>query len=245
MFRRRSFSDRSREVSVPRFFPPATSADEFGLVAVGGRLTTEWLLDAYTHGIFPWPHIEHGFATLAWYSPDPRAILEFDALRLDEGTRRSIKKGDFRLSIDADFAGVIAGCAETPRKVPPRLQGTWITPAIQRAYCQLHAEGHAHSVEVWLDDCLVGGVYGVAVGGYFAGESMFHRATNASKIALKYLVDHLADRGFLLFDVQASSPHLTRLGAIEISRHEFLRRLQPALAQRVSFDDDSSIPAAE
>lgn len=191
-------------------------------MAVGGRLDPEWLLDAYSHGIFPWPFDEE---LLAWWSPDPRAIIEFANLHVSRSLAKTIRRERYRVSLDENFAGVIAACATTG----DRLHNTWLTPQMQAAYLQLHQLGHAHSVEAWAGDQLVGGVYGVALGGMFAAESMFHLQRDASKVALIYLVRHLERQGFQLLDIQQLTPHTASLGATEIPRHTFLRRIKAAI----------------
>jgi leucyl/phenylalanyl-tRNA---protein transferase len=210
-----------------RYFPPAEGAPRHGLLRVGGRLEPDWLLDAYAHGVFPWP-IE---GMLAWFSPDPRGILEFDEFHAPRRLLRTLRSGQFEVSRDRDFAAVVRGCAEAQ----DRGQSVWLTPSMRTAYARLHALGHAHSVEVWRDGELAGGVYGVALRGLFAAESMFYRVTDASKIALHHLVGHLRDRGFRLFDIQQVTPHTQRLGAREIPRREFLTRLRAALAAEAVF----------
>ncbi|HEY4232198.1 MAG TPA: leucyl/phenylalanyl-tRNA--protein transferase [Lacipirellulaceae bacterium] len=213
----------------PRFFPSplATSAD--GLVCVGGRLSPEWLLDAYRHGIFPWPVWDD--EPMAWWSLDPRAILEIDGLHVSRRLARTLRSGKFAATLDRDFEAVIHGCATTTG----RAGETWLTPAMIAAYCELHRLGHAHSVEVWRNGQLAGGSYGVAIGGLFAAESMFHRVTDASKVAVVNLVEHLRSRGYQLLDVQQWTPHTGRLGAVEIPRVEYLRRLAAARDLQVTF----------
>jgi leucyl/phenylalanyl-tRNA--protein transferase len=225
-----------------RFFPPAETADEDGLVGVGGELTIEWLLDAYRQGIFPWP-VEEIDEPMFWWSLDPRAILELDALHVSRRLRRTLRSGRFEVTCDRDFAGVIRGCA----RGPGREGGTWITPRMIRAYTQLAEAGHAHSVEVWRDGRLAGGIYGVAIDGLFAGESMFARSRDASKVALAHLVGHLRARGYRLFDIQQLTPHMRRLGAIEVSRREYLRRLAEALGRKTSFGQfsEQASPASD
>jgi len=214
-------------------FPPIWQASEGGLLMVGGQLTTEWLLTAYRQGVFPWPVYDGQTEILAWFSPDPRAIIEWDRLHVSRRLQRRLRSGRFRITLDADFPNVIAACAEARKPE----EGTWITPHLAEAYIELHRLGVAHSVEVWQEGWLAGGVYGVALGGFFSGESMFHRVRDASKIALVHLVRHLHSRGFVLFDVQQASPHLVRLGATEVPRSEFLSRLKRALELPVSFSD--------
>ena len=205
-----------------RFFPPPTSTTPDGLLCIGGRLSPEWLLDAYRHGIFPWPMWED--EPIAWWSPDPRAIIELDGLHVSRRLQRTIRSGKFRVTCDQDFAGVIRGCATAG----DRTGNTWLTPAMIAAYCRMHALGHAHSVEVWQADRLVGGTYGIAIGGVFAAESMFHFVRDASKVALAHLVSHLAARGFQLLDVQQWTAHTGSMGATEISP----RRLLAAAGKR-------------
>ncbi|HOM17495.1 MAG TPA: leucyl/phenylalanyl-tRNA--protein transferase [Thermoguttaceae bacterium] len=213
-----------------RYFPSAELADETGLVAIGGRLSPDWLLDAYRHGIFPWP-CGPDWWPIPWVSLDPRAILEFDRLHISRSLHRTLRKRRFEITADRNFDAVIRACAEAPG----RRGATWITPAMIRAYNRLHHLGHAHSLEVWLEGRLVGGIYGVAVGAAFSAESMFHLVSDASKVALVYLVRHLQARGYQLLDVQELSPHLKRMGATAIPRKEFLRRLAEAVIQPVTF----------
>jgi leucyl/phenylalanyl-tRNA--protein transferase len=207
-----------------RFQPEA--ADEQGLVAIGGDLSPETLLDAYRSGVFPW-YDEN--TPICWWSPDPRAIIPLDGLHISRRLARTIRGGRFTVTYDHDFAGVILGCAHRPG------EGTWLVPEMIGAYRELHRLGHAHSVEVWHNDELAGGTYGVAIGGFFAGESMFHRVTDASKVALAALVDHLSGRGFRLFDVQFLTPHTSRMGAVEIPRSEYLNRLRAVIDLNVRF----------
>ncbi len=197
------------------------------LVAMGGDLQPERLLEAYRHGIFPW---YDECEPILWWSPDPRAIFELDGLYVSRRLRRTLRSGRFTTSVNRDFAGVIRGCAD-------RSQGTWITREMLDAYETLHALGHAHSIEVWHAGGLAGGLYGVAIGGFFAGESMFTRVRDASKVALVHLVERLKERGFTLFDTQFLTDHTERLGAMEIPRSEYLKRLQEALALPVTFVD--------
>jgi len=205
---------------MPHPFAHPEQANDIGLLAVGGDLLPATLLSAYKHGVFPW--YDEGDPIL-WWSPDPRAIFELDGLHVSRRLRRTIRSGGFRVTINRDFAGVIRGCAEG------REDGTWITPDMIDAYETLHRMSHAHSVEVWHGDSLAGGVYGVAIGGFFAGESMFTNVRDASKVALVHLVDRLRERGFQLFDIQFLTDHTKNLGAIEIPRVEYLRRLRRAL----------------
>lgn len=200
-----------------------------GLVAVGGDLTPRRLLEAYGCGVFPWFDDD---SPILWWSPDPRAVLELDGLHIPRRLQRTLRSGRFRPTINRAFGAVIRGCADRPG------EGTWITPDMIAAYEALHALGFAHSLEVWCDDKLAGGIYGVALGGLFAGESMFTGVRDASKAALVFLVDHLRRRGFQLFDIQVLSEHTARLGGREIPRTEYLARLRRALACRARFADD-------
>jgi leucyl/phenylalanyl-tRNA--protein transferase len=199
-------------------------ADEHGLVAVGGDLLPTTLLRAYRHGIFPW--FNEG-DPLLWWSPDPRAIFELDRFYLSRRLIRTIRAGKFRLTINQAFGDVLRGCADR--------EETWITADMIAAYLRMHQLGHAHSIEAWLGDELAGGVYGMSMGGFFSGESMFHRARDASKIALTYLIEYLKIRGFVLFDTQVVTEHTASLGAIEIPRIEYLARLKIALEVQASF----------
>jgi leucyl/phenylalanyl-tRNA---protein transferase len=212
-------------------FPPIWSADEDGLLFVGGQLTPDWLVAAYRRGIFPWPVVYGKREVLAWFSPDPRSILELEGLHVPRRLARRLRNGQFEVTFDQAFRAVIAACA-APRR---RERRTWITPSMMRAYARLHELGIAHSVEVWEAGQLVGGLYGVGLGGYFAGESMFHIAPDASKAAVVRLVERLRQRGFQLFDIQQQSDHMENLGATEIPRAEFLRRVEGAVVLDVTF----------
>ncbi|MEX2140706.1 MAG: leucyl/phenylalanyl-tRNA--protein transferase [Pirellulales bacterium] len=213
-----------------RYFPPAEEADEHGIVLVGGDLRPVVLLDAYQHGIFPWPMWNDDLPML-WWSPDPRGVIEFDRFHVSRRLERTCRSGAFTVTSDQDFAGVVRGCA-TARG---RRGSTWLTDEMIQAYRQLHRLGHAHSVEVWHEGKLAGGIYGVTIGGLFAGESMFHRVRDASKVALAHLVRHVERQGYRLFDVQQLNPHTASMGATEIPRREYLRRLSEVLAVRVEF----------
>lgn len=208
------------------WFPDPRGADPEGLVAIGGDFSPQRLLLAYRSGIFPWTD-----NPITWWSPDPRAIFEFGRVHVPRSLRRVLRKHRFVITRDQAFRQVMEGCAEPA----PGRQESWVTPAFIHAYTALHRMGHAHSVEVWLEGRLVGGVYGVAIGGFFAGESMFHRVSDASKVALIHLLEHLQQRGFVLFDTQMLTPVTRLLGAIEIPREEYLRRLEPALARHCQF----------
>jgi leucyl/phenylalanyl-tRNA--protein transferase len=203
-------------------------ASPAGLIGVGGDLTPEWLIDAYRHGIFPWPFND---GQLAWWSPDPRAIIELDGLHISRRLARTMRSGSFQASCDQAFADVMEGCATAQ----DRRHGTWLGPTMRAAYQKLHELGHAHSIEIWNGGQLAGGTYGVAIGGFFAAESMFYRVRDASKIALCHLVAHLHARGYELLDIQQVTPHTERLGAVEVSRRTFLGRLAHALDLPVTF----------
>jgi len=209
-------------------FPPADSAPTTGafagLVAIGGDLSVERLLQAYRRGIFPW-----SVNPITWWSPDPRGIIPIDHDRWPRSLRKLIRREPFKITRNRAFTEVMIQCAEQPRP------GAWINPEFIAAYTALHRAGHAHSLECWEDGELVGGIYGVAVGGMFAGESMFHRRSNASKVALYHLLRHLRERGFVLFDTQMTTPTTERLGAIQIPRSDYLQRLAEALKKEVSF----------
>ena len=200
--------------------PDPRTALPNGLLACGGDLEPGTVLAAYRAGIFPWPDLDE---RLLWWSPEPRAILPLDRFHASRSLRRTRRRGAFRVTFDRAYASVMEGCADRP-------EGTWITSAIMAAYVSLHGLGWAHSVEVWADERLVGGVYGVAIGGFFAAESMFHREPDASKVALAELVDHLRRADFRLLDVQLLTTHLASLGAVLIARDEYLRLLSQAIA---------------
>ncbi len=200
-------------------FPDPRTADAQGIVAAGGDLEPASLLLAYRQGIFPWP-VEG--LPLLWFCPPARGVLEFDALHVPRRLARARAHTTLRFTIDTVFPTVIRRCATVPR---PGQHGTWITAEIRRAYIRLHRLGIAHSVEAWNGRRLVGGVYGVAVDGAFAAESMFHLESEASKLALLHLIDHLAARGLDWLDIQVLSPHLARLGARSIPRDDFLAKL--------------------
>lgn len=208
-------------------FPDAARAPADAPLAWGGDLAPATLLDAYANGIFPWPS---GDGTLLWWSPDPRALFPMDGPHVSRSLRRTLAGDRFVCSADRDFAGVVAACADRPG------EGTWITPAMRAAYTRLHSLGFAHSVEVreTADGPLLGGVYGVALGGAFMGESMFSHVSDASKVALVDLVDRLRRGGFTLFDAQLPTPHLTSMGAVTTPRAEFLAALRSALPLRTA-----------
>ena len=213
-----------------KFFPPAEEAGAEGIVGFGGQLTPDWLLDAYQHGIFPWPSGQAG-EDIPWCSPDPRAIIELEGFHAPRRLQRTCRSGRFAVTLDEDFAGVIRGCATAG----DRKGRTWLTGAMIGAYTRLFMLGYAHSVEVWHEGQLAGGVYGVAIAGLFAAESMFHRDGDASKVALVRLVSRLRAQGYALLDIQQLTPHTAQFGAIEIPRGEYLRRLAEALAHPATF----------
>ena len=202
-------------------FPDPRLADNDGLVAVGGDMKPDMLITAYTKGIFPWSSLPY----VTWWSPNPRAIFIPSEFKLSSRMERAYRNTKMSFSFDRDFESVIKGCA-APAK---GREQSWIDENFIEAYCEMHRLGFAHSCEAWLDNKLVGGVYGVALNRFFAGESMFHLKTNASTFALKYLMDFLAQNGCILFDSQVINDHTRRLGAIEISRDEYLELLDKSL----------------
>lgn len=207
-------------------FPPLTAAlgEPNGLLAAGGKLTSERLLDAYRQGIFPW--YAPGEPIL-WWSPDPRMVLFPAEFRISRSLSRTLRRGQYEVRLDTAFAAVIRACAETPRAGQG---GTWITTEMQHAYSRLYELGWAHSVETWVEGRLVGGLYGIAIGRMFFGESMFTRATDASKIAAAHLARFLESRGFGMIDCQMKTAHLASLGAREIPRRDFATGLRQLVA---------------
>ena len=203
-------------------FPPATAAEANGLLAVGGDLSPERLLLAYSSGIFPW--FSPG-DPLLWWSPDPRSLLEFPNLHISRSLSKVLRQQRFRVSFNRAFTAVIAACAEARERTG---EGTWISPGMRAAYTELHRRGYAHSVECWQGQELVGGLYGLSFGRGFFGESMFHRCTDASKVAFVELARLLAADGFAFLDCQLPTPHLASLGAGEMSRQQYLLRLAAA-----------------
>ncbi len=196
-------------------------AGDQDIVGVGDDLRPDTLVWAYQHGIFPWPMPD---LPLFWFCPAQRAVLDFDRLHVPRRLARRRRQTPLRVTIDTAFGDVIRACQSAPR---PGQDGTWITPAMRHAYTMLYQQGHAHSVEAWTEDgALAGGLYGVEVGGVFSGESMFHRVPDASKLALLFLIDHLASRGSTWMDIQMMTPHMQTLGATVISRANFLDRLE-------------------
>ena len=207
-------------------FPNPRLADAEGLVAVGGDFSVPRLLLAYRSGIFPWTA-----APITWWSPDPRAIFELDRFHVSRSLAKLIHQGRFQISVDRAFRQVMEGCAEAGHG----RGSTWITAEFLEAYTRLHEQGHAHSLECWQGEQLVGGIYGVAIGGFFAGESMFHRVSNASKIALYHLIEHLRRREFVLFDIQMLTPITAKLGGTNVARDEYLKRLAGAVEKNCMF----------
>ena len=204
-------------------FPPPDYADPSGLIAVGGDLSSDRLLEAYRVGIFPWYSEDQ---PILWWSPDPRLVLELEQFRISRSLGKTLRRRVFQVTFDRVFEEVIAACATVPREDQ---SGTWITPEMREAYIKLHGLGYAHSVEAWLGGNLVGGLYGVSLGKAFFGESMFHRQTDASKVALAVLVEKLKSWNFHFIDAQMSTEHMCRMGGKEISRRIFLKKLQSAL----------------
>ena len=204
-------------------FPDLDEADESGLLAIGGDLSVDRLKLAYSKGIFPW--YERGMPIL-WWSPDPRMVLFPDKMIISHSLKQIIKKQQFTVTIDTAFEKVIKNCAKTPRKGE---RGTWITREMQHAYIDLHEAGFAHSAEAWLDGELVGGLYGVALGKAYFGESMFHHVTNASKVAFYHLVEKLTIWNFKIIDAQVYTNHLESLGGEMIPRSQYLQILEGAL----------------
>jgi leucyl/phenylalanyl-tRNA--protein transferase len=207
-------------------FPDARNAEDDGLVALGGDLSVPRLLLAYRRGIFPWT-----IRPLTWWSPDPRAIFELDGFHVSRSLARVLRRNTFEVTCNRAFRKVLKGCAAPA----PGRRETWITPEFIAAYTELHKAGHAHSLECWQNGQLAGGIYGVAIGGFFAGESMFHRVSNASKVALYHLISRLRERGFLLFDIQMTTPITAQLGALAIPREVYLRRLAAAVKKPCVF----------
>jgi leucyl/phenylalanyl-tRNA---protein transferase len=201
-------------------FPDAAPGDEHGLVGVGADLAPATLVGAYRRGVFPWPH--DSIDAVPWFCPPRRAVLPLDRLHISRSLARTLRRRGYETTVDEAFGLVVEGCRE-PR---PGQNGTWISSDLAAAYAHLHTLGHAHSLEVWDGERLVGGIYGVLVGGIFCGESMFHRESDASKVALADLVARLVEAGAGLLEVQHQTPHLQSLGAIEIDRAVYLGLLR-------------------
>ncbi len=207
-------------------FPDPRLAGADGFVAIGGDLSVPRLLLAYRSGIFPWT-----VNPITWWSPDPRAIFELDRFHIPHSLAKYIRRQPFEITVDRAFRRVMEGCAAPA----PGRRTTWITREFLAAYTQLHERGHAHSVECWRAGELVGGIYGVSIGGFFAGESMFHHATGASKVALCHLVQRLREHGFGLFDIQMPTAATRPFGVVEIRRSVYLRRLAAAVRMERTF----------
>lgn len=206
-------------------FPHPDAAEKDGLLAVGGDLRPQRLLKAYAWTIFPWYSQE---TPVLWWSPNPRLVLFFESLHIPKRLRRELQRGKISVTVDRAFVDVLYGCARTPR---PEGDGTWLTPEMIAAYTRLHDLGYAHSVEAWQGGSVIGGIYGVALGRVFFGESMFYSIANASKIALVALTHVLQQRGFVCLDCQQTTQHMLRFGAREISRHHLLSLVQSSLAE--------------
>ena len=213
-------SHKSSSGTLANPFPPPESANEDGVVAVGGEPWPALLKIAYPQGIFPWPH--EGLPLL-WFSPDPRFVLDIRAAHLPRSLQKNLRKSPYRITFDTAFSEVMLGCQAAYR---PGQSGTWITDTMRKGYEQLHLEGLAHSVEAWREEELVGGLYGVSFGRVFFGESMFARAADASKIAFATLLANLAEWGFEMVDCQSYTDHLARFGASEWPRERFLTELR-------------------
>lgn len=211
----------------PPVFPPPEQAldDPDGLLAAGGSLNPAWLLAAYRQGIFPWFDERN---PILWWSPDPRMILRPGRLHVSRRLARRLRRQDYDIRLDTVFGEVIEACSDPGLRRDQ--ENTWITPAMKQAYSRLHHEGHAHSIEIWQDGALVGGLYGLAIGRAFFGESMFSRVTDASKIAMAWLDRQLNTWGYTLMDCQVESSHLRRMGAVTIDRSAFLRELAETVA---------------
>jgi len=206
-------------------FPPTEEAQDDGLLAVGGDLTKERLLAAYSKGIFPWYEVGQ---PILWWSPDPRLVLTPETLKISRSLRKILRKQQFEIRFDTAFEKVIKACADVRTE---QGEGTWIIPEMQQAYTELHQDGFAHSVESWLDGELVGGLYGISLGQCFFGESMFSTRNDSSKVALVALVEFSREVGIRMIDCQMTTPHLLSLGASEIQRKKFLTNLKILLEQ--------------
>lgn len=204
-------------------FPPPEGASEEGVVAVGGDLSSERLHLAYASGIFPWPTAD---LPLLWFSPDPRFVLPLEAVRISRSLRKAIRRTELTIRADTAFEEVIRACAAVPR---PGQDGTWITDELIEGYSALHERGLAHSIEAWNGGRLVGGLYGVSLGSFFFGESMFAEQTNASKVAFTTLLGQLKAWGFDLVDAQVHTEHLASFGAFDLPREHFLDSLRAGL----------------
>ncbi len=208
-------------------FPDPSESDSDGFVAYGGDFEPATVIGAYLQGIFPWPH---GDDEYLWFSPDPRAIIPVGGLHISRRLARTLRQGRFRVTMDRSFREVMTACADRP-------EGTWITPALVDGYCRLHEHGWAHSIEVWdPDGTLVGGIYGVRAGNLFGAESMFHRATDASKVAMVAMMEWAEATGIEVIDVQVLTPHTQAMGAVEIPRGDYLVRVRRAISGPRAYD---------
>ncbi len=221
-----SESQRDSSLSTRYRFPHPDAADADGFLAVGGDLKPGTLLLAYSNGIFPWTT-----NPITWWSPDPRTIIPIGGVHVSHSLARFLRRPGLTVTFDRAYRRVMEECAR-PR---PGREETWISPRFITGYTQLHELGYGHSAEVWRDGTLVGGIYGVAIGGFFAGESMFAAEDNASRVALVIMEQRLRNAGFTLFDVQFLTPHLQSMGAVEIPRADYLGRLRAAVAGQSSF----------
>ncbi|MBI5947972.1 MAG: leucyl/phenylalanyl-tRNA--protein transferase [Chloroflexi bacterium] len=208
-------------------FPDPSGAEPYGLIGYGADFAPATVVAAYLQGIFPWPH---GDEEYLWFSPDPRAIIPVGGLHISRRLARTIRQGRFRVTMDRAFRDVMTACADRP-------EGTWITPALIEGYCQLNERGWAHSIEVWdVDGALAGGLYGVRVGNLFGAESMFHRVTDASKVAMAAMMEWAEATGIEVVDVQVLSPHTEAMGAIELARDDYLAMARHAMAGLHDYD---------
>lgn len=207
-------------------FPNPNEAIKEGLLAVGGDLSIDRILLAYTNGIFPWYSDEE---PIMWWSPNPRLVLFPEKLKISKSLNQKIRKGVFEIKFDTNFKEVIDHCSKVPRE---EQDGTWITEEMKQAYVNLHNEGYAHSVEIYFEGKLVGGLYGLSLGNIFFGESMFHLMTDASKVAFYFLVEKMKKWNFTLIDCQVKTKHLISLGAEEISREQYLKLLNDSLKNK-------------
>ncbi|WP_281557415.1 leucyl/phenylalanyl-tRNA--protein transferase [Thalassomonas sp. RHCl1] len=212
-------------------FPPLNQAltDPNGLLAFGGDLSLKRLVNAYTHGIFPW--FNEG-DPIMWWSPDPRAIIPVEDIKVNRTLRKVLNRQTFTVTLNRDFTRVLELCAHAPF----RKEGTWITPQMKAAYIALHQQGYAHSIEVWQENELVGGLYGVAINGFFSGESMFYKRSNASKVALLSLAKLLKEIKVTFIDCQILNPFLQEMGAVEISRQAFVELKETAINKVIAHD---------
>ena len=222
----------------PESFPDPEKSDESGLVAVSMGLGTQRILAAYQQGIFPWMKLDRPPHFWCWYSPDPRMLLYPDEFKASRSLSQAIQKKTFEIKIDHSFAKVMHACASIPRKHEP---GSWIEPDMEIDYGKLHLQGYAHSIEAYQNGCLVGGLYGLAMGHAFFGESMFHQVPEASKVCMAKLVEIAQSSGLHFIDCQVPNPFLHSLGACEVKRTQFLSQLNQACRKRKSVIDWPSL----